>query len=134
MNIKKYTSFFHDGSVLDIQHVNDKMILSMESAEMDKDDIKDDITLSKDDRIRGKLHIEKIKRIKLNKKLFLGTIKKTYDDGGIFDFEIKKNSVELSIDWVNFPPKTEVNDFSVIKIEAEKIWWENIPDLEDSIR
>jgi hypothetical protein len=33
---------------------------------------------------------------------------------------------------VNFPPKPEINDFSVIKIEAEKIWWENDADSENS--
>jgi hypothetical protein len=122
-DITKYTDFFHDGSVTDIDHVGDELIISMESAEMSEEDVKDD-------RIRGKLHVEGIKDIKINHKPFLKIIKKVYDDGGIFNFEIKKNSIELSIDWVNFPPKAKANEFSVIKIEAEKIWWENIPDLE----
>jgi hypothetical protein len=120
---------FFNGSVMDIQHTEDKIELSMASAEMDLEDIENDIILSKDDSIQGKLHIEGVKNIKIDEKPFLGIIKKTYDNGKIFDFEITRNSVELSIDWVNFPPKPEVNEFSVIKIEAEKIWWENIPNL-----
>jgi hypothetical protein len=54
-----------------------------------------------------------------------------YDSGNIFNLEIKKNKVEIAFSWVNFPPKPSVNDFSTIEIEAEKIWWENIPDLAD---
>ena len=104
----------------------------MESSEMDEEDIKNDIILAKDDRLRGKLHIEEIKSIQINDKPYLEIVKKMYDEGGIVNFEIAKNSIMLSIDWVNFPPKPEVNDFSIIKIEAEKIWWENIPDLETS--
>lgn len=134
MNISKYTAFFHDGSIFDIQHVKDKIEFSMASAEMDEEDVEDDIALSQDDQIQGKLYIEGIKNIKINDKLFLGVLKKIYDNGRIFDFEITKNSVELSIDWVNFPPKSEANEFSVIEIEAEKIYWANIPDLAQSFR
>src|SRR3972149_3210149 len=131
MNISKYSAFFHDGSIMDIRHTKDKIEFSMASAEMDREDVGDDIHLSKDDSIQGKLHIEGVKNIKINKKTFRGVIKKIYDNGRIFDFEIKKNGVEISIDWVNFPPKNEVDEFTVIEIEAKKIWWENIPDLAD---
>ena len=53
-----------------------------------------------------------------------------FDKGRIFDFEIKGKIIELDIEWVNYPPRLNVTDFSTIKIKAEKIWWENIPDLE----
>ncbi len=127
-DINKYVDFFHDGSIIDIDHIGNKMTISMESAEVDEEDIKDDIALAKDARIRGKLHIEKIKSIIINNKPYLEIVKKIYDEGGIVNFEITKNSVLLSIDWVNFPPNQKINEFSVIKVEAEKIWWENIPD------
>lgn len=133
MNISKYTAFFHDGSIINIQHFEDEIVFSMASAEMDEEDIGEDIILSKDDSIHGKLHIKRIRNIKVNKELFLGDIQMNYDYGKIFDLEIKQNSVELSIDWVNFPPKPQVNEFSVIHIEAEKVWWENIPNLEDQL-
>jgi len=54
-----------------------------------------------------------------------------YDYGSIFDFDIRNNQIELQISWRNVPQKPYVNDFSTIKIEAQKIWWENIPDLYD---
>ena len=131
MNIAKYAAFFHDGSVFDMQHTGNKIELSMASVELDKEEIKDNIILSKDDSIQGKLHIEGVASIIIDGKKHANKIKKRYDRGRIFDFEITNHSMEISIDWVNFPPKSEVNEFSVIKIEAEKIWWENIPDLED---
>ena len=62
-DIRKYVDFFHDGSITDINHFGNKMTISMESAEMDEEDVKGDIILGKDDRIRGKLHIEGIQCI-----------------------------------------------------------------------
>jgi hypothetical protein len=53
----------------------------------------------------------------------------TYDDGGIFDFEIKDNEVLLDISWCNYPPKVRNDDFSSISIYVEDVHWENIPDL-----
>ncbi len=133
MDISKYTAYFHDGSLMDIRHVGNEIEFYMASAEMDKEDVEDDTILSKDESIQGRLHLKGIKNITIDGKSFLGILNKEYDSGTIFDFEITKNSVELAIDWINFPPKPEVNNFSVIKIESEKIWWENIPDLSDSI-
>ena len=133
IDINKYADLFHDGSIINIDHIDNKMTISMESAEVDEEDIKDDITIAKDDRIRGKLHIEKIKSITINNKSYLEIVKKIYDEGGIVNFEITRNSVLLSIDWVNFTPSQKTNEFSVIKIEAEKIYWENIPDLSDDL-
>lgn len=133
IDINKYADFFHDGSIIDIDHIGNKMIISMESAEVDEEDVKGGITLAKDARIRGKLHIEEIKSVRINNKPYLEIIKKIYDEGGIVNFEIAKNSVMISIDWVNFPPNPKINEFSDIKIEAKKIWWENIPGLEVSM-
>ena len=131
MDISKYTAFFHDGSIIDIQHIGGKIEFSMASAEMNEEDIKDDVVLSRDDSIQGKLHVEGIKCIKINNEQYLELIEKIYDEGEIFDLEITKNSIELSINRVNFPPKSKVNEFSTIQIEAEKIWWENIPNLQN---
>lgn len=134
MNISKYAGFFHDGSIIDIQHRGNKIKFFMVSAEMDEEDVKDDITLSKDNNIQGKLHIEGVKSILIGNKPFLGILKKIHDDGDILDFEITKNSLKLFIRWINFSLKLEVSEFSSIKIKAKKIWWENIPDLEPSYK
>mgnify|MGYP000594282984 CR=1 FL=1 len=132
VDINKYIDFFHDGSIVGIDHIGKTMIISMESAEIDREDVHNDMILARDDRIRGKLHIEKIKSIKINNKPYLRLMEKMYDDGGIVNFELTKNSVMLTIDWVNFPPNPKISEFSVIKIRAEKIWWENMPHLEGS--
>ena len=57
LNINKYADFFHDGSILNIDHTGNKMIIFMESAEVDEEDVDDDIILAKGSRIRGMLHI-----------------------------------------------------------------------------
>ena len=68
MNLKNYTSFFHDGSIIAINHDGNKITISMESAEMDEEDIKDD-------RIRRKLHIEGVKSIKENNQNYIDVLK-----------------------------------------------------------
>lgn len=102
----------------------------MESAEIDEEDIKDNIVLSKNDRIRGKLHIEGIKRIKQNDHPYHEILTMRYKDAEIFHFEIYQNKVEFQIKWCSYPPTPYIEDFSTIEIEAEKIWWENMPDLD----
>lgn len=129
MNILKCAAFFHDGLIIDIQHLEDIIEFSMVSAEIDEEDIRDDMILFRDRSIQGKLYCEGILSIKINEKPFLGKLRKTYDRGKIFDFEIADDFVELSIDWANITSGPEMNEFSVIQIEARKIWWENIPDL-----
>ena len=133
MNISEHTGFFHDGSLIEIEHKNDKIILSMSSAEVDETDLKEPIELSENDRIAGKLHIEGVKNIIVDDEVLEGTLKKEYDNGHICDFEIIDNTVNLAIRWVNYPRKPEVDVFSVITIEGKKIYWENIPDLEDGL-
>lgn len=102
----------------------------MESAEMDEEDIKDDIVLSRDDRIRGKLHIEGTKHIKENNQPYTDILRMKYEDAEIFHFEVNQNKVELQVKWCSYPPKPSIEDFSTIEIEAEKIWWENTPNQE----
>lgn len=131
IKIQKYLHEFHDGSLIDIQHMNQECIFSLESAEMDRSDMKDNIPLSKRGTIKGKLHLENIQSVKIDESPFHDQLKLKYDYGSIFDFEIRNNVVELQISWRNAPRKPDVNDFSTIIIEANHIWWENIPDLYD---
>ena len=131
MKLQNYTSFFHDGSIFEIAQHDNKMIIFMESAEMDEEDIIDDAILTKFDRIRGKLHMEGIKHIKENGEPYLGVFKMKNQDAEIFHFAFSKNQIELQIIWNSLPPQMKEH-FSTVEIEAEKIWWENIPDLSDS--
>lgn len=131
MNVIKYGPYFHDGSLIDIEQVDQEYLLSMESAEMDLEAIEDDVVLSERKTIKGKLHLEKIQSIWINDLLFHGELKMLYDYGTIFDLNFQQNRVELQISWRNAPGKPEVNDFSTVVVQADKIWWENIPDLLD---
>lgn len=130
MGIENYTAYFHDGEILDITHSEDSIIITMASAEMDQEDCK--IQLSQESpfpNLRGKLHCQHIKEIFIDNKPFKGLLEKRYEEAGISDFEIRKNSVYLSVKWANYSPQYKELDFSTIRIDAGKIYWENIPTL-----
>lgn len=129
--IQKYLDDFHDGALIDIQHSQNELALSIESSEINPSDMKDSIQLSERETIKGKLHLKNVNLIKINGSNFYGLLNKEYDSGVILDLQIEEKKIEIAISWVNFSPKSQVNDFSIIAIEAEKIWWENIPDLID---
>jgi hypothetical protein len=131
IDISKYSAYFHDGGLIDIQHTDNEITLSLESAEMDLSELQDDIQLSEFSTIKGKLHLEKVQSIQINDIPFHGQLKLPYDYGSIFDFDVQNNVVELQISWRNAPQKPAVNDFSTIVVQADYIWWENIPDLYD---
>jgi hypothetical protein len=129
--IKKYLYEFHNGALLTIERRGQEYVFSLESAEMDRSDMKDGLSLSERGTIKGKLHLEIVQSIKINELIFRDELKMKYDYGSIFDFDIQKNVVELQISWRNVPQKPYINDFSTIVIKAKNIWWENIPDLAD---
>jgi len=130
MKIKKYASLFHDGSIFSINRSGRDLIISMESAEVDKEDVDSEITLSQDDRIRGNLHIEGVKKIRENNQRDIPRFEMRQEDAEIFRLKVIQNSVEFQLKWGTFPPEPLTEDFSTVLIEAEKIWWENIPELE----
>ena len=129
--IKKYLDEFHDGALLGIERQGQDYILSLESAEMEHSDMKDQLMLSKRGTIKGKLHLESVEFITINDSKVHDELKMKYDYGSIFDFDIQNNIMEIQVSWRNAPPKNYVNDFSTIVIKAKNIWWENIPDLFD---
>jgi hypothetical protein len=128
-NISNYTSYFHDGSIMEIDHYKNNLIISMESAEINKEDIEQGLKISKNNRIAGKLHVEGIKKIKENENQLLSKLTMKYEDAEILHLEITGKNLKLEIFWNTIPPKPTILDFSLIEVEAEKVWWENIPDL-----
>lgn len=46
MNMLKYLDEFHDGALIDIYHYENTILFSIESAEMDISDVKDEVQLS----------------------------------------------------------------------------------------
>lgn len=128
MNIEKYAAYFHDGELIDIKCKSDQIIFTLSSAEVNPDEVID-FPLSAEGYIKGKIHIEKIKIIKITPRDFLGDLRMIYESGEILDLVIKPNFVELSFIWrdSNFQDK----GYFKIEIEAEKIYWENIPNLSE---
>ncbi len=132
MDISKYAGYFHDGGLYDIKQKNGKIELFMSSAEMDPDDLQDDIPLGQGDCITGILHLEGVRKITRNKQPFIGELKMEHQSGSIFNLEITTTTVMLDIIWSDYKPVPRSDiDFSTIEIEADKIYWENKPDLVD---
>src|ERR1700722_5970924 len=107
------------------------MELFLRSCEISSEEPIDRKILSEDHALKGKLCLNGLKWIKVDGKDDKEIPWREYDDGEILDLEIDNNKVFLLIEWMNFPPKARVTDVGKIEIEAEKIWWENIPDLSD---
>jgi hypothetical protein len=128
MNIQKYTSFFHDGSVINIFCKNHDIEILMESSELLPTWNVDNISLSKNQTIQGKLKLEGIKSILINDQPIV-QLKMLYDDGEILRFRINENKVDLLIKWMNYSSKDQKDCLEHIIIEADKIHWNNLPDL-----
>jgi len=131
MDISKYSPFFHDGSIIDIKRFGKNIEISMQSAEMHAEDFQNPIILSRYHRIKGKLHIEGLISIKDDKKNINNDFRMLYDGAGILHLELFIHKLQLDLEWKNYPPHPDITAYSFYEIEAEKIWWENIPDLKD---
>ena len=132
MDIKKYTGYFHDGGFIGMKKKENDIELFLQSCEISPDEPIDKKILSQANTLRGKLCLIGVKWIKVDNKEDKEIPWKKYDDGEILDLEIDNNKVFLLIEWTNFPPKLRTNDVGKIEIEAEKVYWENIPDLSDN--
>ena len=79
--------------------------------------------------ILGKLYLEGIKEIKINRELFSDTLKKTGENGEILDFEVLDHKVLLVIQWMDDSLKPRKSSLSKVEIEAELIYWESVLDV-----
>lgn len=131
--IENSAVYFHDGSVIDIQYKGSELLISMESAELSPADLSQDIVLSGRSTLKGILHLHGIKNIVVNEQPFNGILIMQADSSRILDFELKNNKVHFFIEWHNYPPskKLKNDEYTDIVIEAERIFWENKPDLYD---
>ncbi len=131
IDISKYVSYFHDGSIIDIQQTGNKVLISMESAEVSEEDINDEFELSEQKTIKGILHLADIIDIRVQKELFHEKLKMLADIGDILEFKLNAKIAKLFVKWTNYPPKKDMEEYSEIEITAETIFWDNIPDLPD---
>lgn len=121
MDIAKYAGYFHDGNIIEIKHVRDNIWIIMKSSEVDPTEIENSSILSKENRIKGKLHIQSVKEVIIGKKKFEDTLIKTHDKAEILDFDIIGKKIKLFVEWRDNPPKLNKIDYSSIEILAEKI-------------
>lgn len=127
MAFKKYTDYFHDGDVYDIYQKDHHVIFWMESAQIPPEDMVDGFELTNFSTLRGQLHLERVKSIYENNKP-INEIKKQYDRGDIYDFEIKDNATSMLITWKNRLVKNrKQTDMIEYKFYSEQIYWENLP-------
>jgi len=128
MDIRNYVNFFHDGTLIDIKHINNNLQLFIESFPIDQNDLSNNDLpfLSPNNTLKGTLHADGIKYIKIEKKLFHEILCKEYDDGEILDLIVNKNTIIIIIEWKNFPPKKRIIVTNEIEIESEVIYWESV--------
>jgi|694.fasta_scaffold93698_7 hypothetical protein len=126
-------AYFHDGAILNIVSQENNLDLWMESSELEEE-WPTDFKLTVNKTIRGILHVMNIKKIEINNNLYDGKLAFIHDEGEILKLEIKNNKIcLLNIIWSDFSPKSLLNKFETIRIEAENYEWENIPDLKTSL-
>ena len=122
MNIIKYADYFHDGAVYDMVHIGDKIVLSLESSELEPEWNEDNLHLSKFNAIAGDLYLEGVRNIYINGKILNDKLRMIHDIGDLYDLEVTGNVAILKALWRNDPPKLpEETDLFTYKIEAETI-------------
>ena len=128
MDTQKYD--FHDGYLIDIEHNNQDLLISLESAQVSDDENEERLSLSTNSTLKGKLHIKGVSSIAVNDAPLTGKLVKKHDEGNIYSLEVHKQKVVLEVSWMNHPPKPyEETPMQKITIEGENIFWENLPDL-----
>jgi antitoxin component YwqK of YwqJK toxin-antitoxin module len=128
MDISNYLHYFHDGTVINIKHKKNDIQFLIESFPINQDDLsnKDFPPLSENHTLKGILHIDGIKYIKIENKPFHGILRKEYDDGEILDIRINKNTIVFLVEWKNLFPKKRTAVTNEIEIKSDAIYWENI--------
>lgn len=125
MNIEKYSSYFHDGLIDDVNIVGKEIIFTMSSSQLDDDENEDNINLSRFNEIRGRLHLLNPKNILINDAVA------SYDDlkytfGDILHLGFSPRQVVLNVSWYIDEKNTT---FQNIIFDSSHYYFENIPDL-----
>jgi len=98
MNIINYTSYFHDGSIIDISHDGCTIVFSMESSEISSNENIDNIDLSQNSTMKGKLYLEGVDLITENKEQISENLKMLYDSALIFHLKIQDKTLKLDLE------------------------------------
>lgn len=132
MNLAKYQSYFHDGTLIDIIHIKNTIEISISSCEIELNDLERKIPLAHDGTIRGKIIVKKNIKIFIDKKnISLNELRMFYDRAEILNLNISQNEIIIFLLWKTLRPVVKDEKYSELKIEAEEIYFENIPILLD---
>jgi hypothetical protein len=129
--IAKYTAYFHDGSLIDIQYDKGCLCMSLQSAEIHPGEIEmeDEPFLTKQRTLKGRLYFDSIESMMVDDKPYTQPLRMQDDWGEILRLKITKSFVKLFISWecISAHPA----HYSAIVIRARSLIWENDPLLFD---
>ncbi|CDR33197.1 hypothetical protein [Criblamydia sequanensis] len=130
--ISEYSLEFHDGVLINIEQSKNNIVMTLMSAEIKPEVTVEKILLSNDRRIKGKLHFNNVLRVLKNGFLFTKPIvmKNEFGDVSYIKF-ISSEIVEISLSWETYSPHFRELGGNHFQIEAKKIYWESLPNLED---
>lgn len=125
IDIKKYEAYFHDGSVENLDIINNNIIIIIESAELEDWENEDNIPLQpKFHSIRGKLNLIGFSNLKIDgEEAIIDEIIKNHK-GTILDLEFHENAVLLNVEW-----HANRAVFQIIECNVIRYFFENIPSL-----
>lgn len=127
----KYKSFFHDGEILAVNSENQDLIFSIVSPEvLEEDIVEEDLHLLSNQRFQGKLHIKNVKSLAIDGILQEKTLHISADMVDIFHCDISHKMVTFHLLLSDIPLTGPISEIT-LEINGAKIWWENIPNLED---
>lgn len=119
MDIEKYMSFFHDGTIHHIKQKDTGVEILLESCEIHPE-CGVNVKLSARRTITGTLNLFDVNYIVINDVQV--TQLKELREGELLRFNINDSTVELLVDWYDSP--TQSNFIQQIVIKAPKIQWE----------
>ena len=123
MNIEKYCSYFHDGTITHINVSGTEIIITMSSVQIEDFENEDDIILGKWDTIRGRLHLLNPQRILIN-DIVVSPGQLKYQYGTILDLDFFPKRIELNVVWEH---EKENNFYQGIVFESVDYYFENLP-------
>ncbi|MDP1834320.1 MAG: hypothetical protein Q8K75_00175 [Chlamydiales bacterium] len=132
IEIAAYAGYFHDGRLNDLIRENGDLILVIESAQIDPNEITQNVPLSNRSTLRGKLILEKLKRAHIEGDAACG-LAKIGLYGNIIDLSIAQTSVELALAWKYCGDK-RLEYFVNLLLEAENVYWKYDANILDPYR
>ncbi|MBF5058913.1 hypothetical protein [Candidatus Neptunochlamydia vexilliferae] len=125
VDIRKYLEFFERGEILGVIYKGDKVFLTLESSYINPKAVDNRTILSKNCTLRGKLVLQRVESYCLDNKKTQPPKKQLFAGGKIVKLELKQTVAEIVFEYKEQSIKKRV----AVKIEAQKIYWENLPTL-----